>query len=287
MNDFSAGLRASVALEKYGFRTSHSLGQNFILDDDFLEEIAALSGVSVSDFVLEIGPGPGVLTSHLARRCKKVVSLEMDRKLEPVLADVLSGVSNAQIVFEDVMRCDLDDLLHRQFGDAPVHVVANLPYYITADVIERLLTRARGIEDITVMVQKEAAERIAAKAGDKNYCALSMLVQYYCDVEALMEVPPERFVPQPHIMSRLIRLTRKTDGVRALDDAFLQRVIKSAFRMRRKTLVNNLYGDFPISREDAQQMLAQQGFDPRIRGEILTPDQIARLSDALAERLHC
>ncbi len=287
MNDFSAGLRASVALEKYGFRTSHSLGQNFILDDDFLEEIAALSGVSDSDCVLEIGPGPGVLTSHLARRCKKVVSLEIDRKLEPVLADVLRGFQNAQIIFEDVMRCDLDDLLQQQFGDVPVHVVANLPYYITADVIERLLTRAHAIEDITVMVQKEAAERIAAKVGDKNYCALSMLVQYYCDVEALMDVPPERFVPQPHVMSRLIRLTRRTDSVRARDDAFLQRVIKSAFRMRRKTLVNNLSGDFPISREDAQQLLVQQGFDPRIRGEILTPDQIARLSDALTDRLQC
>ena len=285
MNDFSSGLRASVALEKYGFRTSHSLGQNFILDDDFLEEIAALSGVSDSDCVLEIGPGPGVLTSHLARRCKRVVSLEIDRKLEPVLTDVLRGIQNAQIIFEDVMCCDLNDLLQRQFGDAPVHVVANLPYYITADVIERLLTRARAIEDITVMVQKEAAERIAAKVGDKNYCALSMLVQYYCDVEVLMDVPPERFVPQPHVMSRLIRLTRRTNGVQARDDAFLQRVIKSAFRMRRKTLVNNLSGDFAISREDAQQMLADQGFDTRIRGEILTPDQIARLSDALADRL--
>lgn len=285
MGDFSAGLRASVALEKYGFRTSHSLGQNFILDDDFLEEIAALSGVSQSDCVLEIGPGPGVLTSHLARRCKRVLALEIDRKLEMVLADVLRDASNVQVIFEDVMRCDLDDLLHHQFGDAPVHVVANLPYYITADVIERLLTRTRAISDITVMVQKEAAERIAARAGDKNYCALSMLVQYYCNVETLMDVPPERFVPQPHVMSRLIRLTRRTDGVSARDDAFLLRVIKSAFRMRRKTLVNNLSGDFAIRREDAQQLLMDLGYDPRIRGEILTPDQAAHLSDALMDRL--
>ncbi len=285
MNDLSAGLRASVALEKHGFRTSHSLGQNFILDDDFLEEIAALSGVTEGDCVLEIGPGPGVLTSHLAHRCMKVVSLEIDQKLEPVLDEVLSGTDNAHIVFEDVMRCNLVDLIERHFGDKKVHVVANLPYYITADVIERLLTRGKNIEDITVMVQKEAAERIAARVGDKNYCALSMLVQYYCDVDALMDVPPERFVPQPHVMSRLIRLTKRTTGAKSQDEPFLHRVIKSAFRMRRKTLVNNLSGDFAISRDDAQLMLCDLGYDPKIRGEILAPDQIAQLSDALRTRI--
>lgn len=281
MNDLSAGLRASVALEKYGFRTNHALGQNFILDDDFLEEIAVASGVSDADFVLEIGPGPGVLTSHLARRCRKVVSLEIDRKLEPVLNEVLEGVDNVQIIFEDVMRCSLPELIGKQFAGGCVHVVANLPYYITADVIERLLTCGICIEDITVMVQKEAAERIGARAGDKSYCALSMLVQYFCNVETLMDVPPERFVPQPHVMSRLIQLTRRTSGVKAKNEAFLQRVIKSAFRMRRKTLVNNLSGDFAISREDAQQLLISLGHDPRIRGEALTVDEIALLSDAL------
>ena len=163
--------------------------------------------------------------------------------------------------------------------------MANLPYYITADVIERLLTCGADIGDITVMVQKEAAERIGAAVGGKNYCALAMLTQYYCDVEALADVPPERFTPKPHVMSRLIRLTRRSGGERAQDEALLARVIKSAFRMRRKTLVNNLTGDFALSRAEAEALLESQQLDARIRGEALTVDQMTRLANALGQVL--
>ena len=166
-----------------------------------------------------------------------------------------------------------------------MQVVANLPYYITADVIERLLTCGASIGNITVMVQREAAERIGAQVGSKNYCALAMLTLYYCDVEELMDVPPERFTPPPHVMSRLIRLNRRTDGPRATDEKLLQRLIRSAFRMRRKTLVNNLTGDFGVSREQAEELLLSQNLDARVRGEALSVEQVTRLSDALGEML--
>ena len=281
----SPGLRARVALEKHGFSFTHSLGQNFILDDDFLEEIALESGVGEGEAVLEIGPGPGLLTHHLAAHCRKVLALEIDRKLEPVLSEVLEGVSNAEVVFTDVMKCDLPALLEERFPGEEVQVVANLPYYITADVIERLLTCGARIGNITVMVQKEAAERIGAQLGSKNYCALAMLAHYYCDVEELMDVPPERFTPPPHVMSRLIRLNRRTYGPRARDEKLLLRLIRSAFRMRRKTLVNNLTGDFGLSREEAEGLLRSQNLDVRIRGEALSVEQVTLLSDALDEML--
>ncbi|MDO5324811.1 MAG: 16S rRNA (adenine(1518)-N(6)/adenine(1519)-N(6))-dimethyltransferase RsmA [Clostridia bacterium] len=281
----SPGLRARIALEKHGFSFTHSLGQNFILDDDFLEEIALESGVGEGEAVLEIGPGPGLLTHHLASHCRQVLALEIDRKLEPVLNEVLEGVNNAEIIFEDVMKCDLSVLLEERFPGENVQVVANLPYYITADVIERLLTCGANIGNITVMVQKEAAERIGAQLGNKNYCALAMLTQYYYDVEELMDVSPDRFSPPPHVMSRLIRLNRRMDGLRAKDEKLLLRLIRSAFRMRRKTLVNNLTGDFGVSREQAEKLLMSQNLDVRIRGEALSVKQITRLSDALGEML--
>ena len=283
--NISPGLRASVALEKHGFSFTHALGQNFILDDYFLDEIARRSGVGSDDCVLEIGPGPGVLTACLAGRCRRVLALEIDKKLEPVLSDVLHGAENAELAFEDVMKCDLPALLSARFPGERVQVVANLPYYITADVIERLLTCGADIGNITVMVQREAAERIDAKLGNKNYCALAMLTQYYRDVEVLMDVPPERFVPRPHVMSRLIRLNCRSDGPRATDEAFLLRVIRSAFRMRRKTLVNNLTGDFALSRSEVEAALAAQGLDARIRGEALDVAQVVSLSDALLAML--
>jgi 16S rRNA (adenine1518-N6/adenine1519-N6)-dimethyltransferase len=183
------------------------------------------------------------------------------------------------------MKCDIPALLKEKFGDATVHVVANLPYYITADVIERLLTCGANIGDITVMVQKEAAERMDAQVGNKNYCALAMLVQYYCDVEALMDVPPERFTPKPHVMSRLIKLKKRTYGDFAEDEAFLAKVIKSAFRMRRKTLLNNFAQDFGLARADGEKLLQDMGYDARIRGEVLSPDEMAKLSDALLHLL--
>lgn len=284
-NKISPALRARVALEKHGFTFTHSLGQNFILDDRFMEDIALMSGVGPDDCVLEIGPGPGILTSHLASHARKVMALEIDQKLKPVLADVLQDVENAEVVFEDCMKCDLPALLQDRFGDATVHVVANLPYYITADVIERLLTCGANIGDITVMVQKEAAERLAAEVGEKNYCALAMLVQYYCDVEELMDVPPERFTPKPHVMSRLIKLNRREYGDFAKDEQFLAKVIKSAFRMRRKTLLNNFSQDFGLARADGEALLTGLGFDARIRGEVLRPEEMAILSDALLDTL--
>lgn len=285
-NTLSAGLRARVSLEKHGFGFTHALGQNFILDEAFLDEIVDAAGVGKDDCVLEIGPGPGVLTSRLALRCKRVLSIEIDRKLVPVLQDVLEGIDNAEVLYEDALACDLRALISERFALERVHVVANLPYYITADMLECLLTCGASFESITVMVQKEAAEHICASIGSKSYGTLAMLIQYYCDVEKLMDVPPERFTPPPHIMSSLIRLTRRADGSWAHDERLLLRLIRCAFHMRRKTLVNNLIGSFCITRAQAEALLTQLHLDPRIRGEALSIGDIASLSDALEETIH-
>lgn len=281
----SCGLRARVSLEKHGFSFTHSLGQNFILDDDFLETIVSLSGVCPEDCVMEIGPGAGVLTHHLALHAQKVLAIEIDRKLEPVLTEVLENVPNVHLIFADVLRCDLPELLRTNLTNGPVKVVANLPYYITADIIERLLTCGADISEITMMVQREAAEHISAPVGEKNYGALSALVQYHCQIETKMEVPPEHFFPQPHVMSRLITLKRKTDGERAFDESLLWRVIRSAFRMRRKTLVNNLIGDFAFDRQQAEAILSSMNLDGRVRGEVLDANQFAHLTNLIQNAL--
>lgn len=277
----SAGLRARVALEKYGFNFNHSLGQNFILDDQFMDEIVRLAEIGPEDSVLEIGPGAGVLTHCLAARCKRVLAVEIDKKLAPVLGEVLAGDENAQVLFADILHCNLTELLEQYFPSEQVQVVANLPYYITADVIERLALLGDRLGNITMMVQREAAEHIAAPAGGKNYGALSALVQYYRYVETRLDVPPERFIPKPHVMSRLITLRNRSEGVRAEDEKLLLRVIRSAFRMRRKTLVNNLMGDFALQRAQAEALMGQLNLNARIRGEMLTPDQFALLANAI------
>lgn len=284
-DSLSAGLRARIALEKHGFSFNRSLGQNFILDDRFMDEIVHLAEIGPEDCVLEIGPGAGVLTHCLSARCKRVLAVEIDKKLAPVLGEVLADDANAQVLFEDILRCDVAALLETYFPSERVQVVANLPYYITADAIERLVLLGNRLGNITMMVQREAAEHIAAPPGEKNYGALSALVQYYRYVESRMEVPPERFVPRPHVMSRLVTLRNRTDGVRAEDEKLLLRVIKSAFRMRRKTLVNNLVGDFALQRTQAEALLGRLDLDARIRGEMLSADQFALLANEIMHNI--
>lgn len=277
--DISAGLAARMALEKYGFRFSHSLGQNFILDDGLIERIIEAARVTPGENILEIGPGAGVMTRHLADAGANVTAVELDKSLEPVLRDVLEG-NDVRLVFGDALKLDIGELM----GGAPYSVVANLPYYITADVVLALLTGANKPERVTIMVQKEAAERMMAKPGSKTWCALAATVQYFGQPEALMELPPEAFTPPPHVSSTLLGIRLFDEKpVQAKDDALMLRLVNAAFAMRRKTLANNLTASFSVPREKALEWIAALGKDERIRGEALSIGELARLSDIIGE----
>lgn len=278
-SQLSAGLRASVALEKHFFRPTHSLGQNFILDDGFLSCLLDLAELNENDRVLEIGPGPGVMTSLIAERAQKVVSVEMDEKLMPVLEDVLSGQQNAEIIFTDAMKADLSAIVREKLGGEGYRVIANLPYYITADLIQKMLLTDPMPESICVMVQKEAAERLMSNPGSKNWCAFAALVRIYGDCEILDEVPPQRFNPPPHVDSCFIRIRlQPQELVPAEMERDLQKMVRCCFHMRRKTLANNLKACYGVNQEQALSILQDASLGAQVRGEALTLEEIAQLT---------
>ena len=281
--NLSPELRARMALDRHGFRNTHALGQNFILDDGLIGRLLDEAAVAPADNVLEIGPGAGVMTAMLAARSGRVLAVEVDRSLEPVLADVLDGAENVRVVFQDFMKADLPALVGECFGEAPYRVVANLPYYITADILLKLTTSPRPPQSVCIMVQKEAAERIMSAPGAKSWCALAATIQFYGRPEVLLEVTPEAFDPPPHVVSCFMRIGRYAERpVRPRDEALFLRLINAAFAMRRKTLANNLKASFGLDMTQARAILAAAGADERVRGEALTLEQLARVSDALA-----
>ena len=288
MSDFlgmSPELRARLALERHGFRNTHSLGQNFILDDALIARLLDAARIGPDDNVLEIGPGAGVMTAQLAARAKRVLAVEIDRSLEPVLADVLEGTQNVRVLFRDFMKADLAALVGEAFGGEPYRVAANLPYYITADILLRLTTAPTPPESICVMVQKEAAERLMSAPNTKSWCALAATVQYYGRPEALLELPPEVFNPPPHVSSRFLRIAKHAEKpVRPRDEGTFLRLINAAFAMRRKTLANNLKASFGLTMDEACAALEAAGVDARVRGEALTLEELARVADRIAGR---
>lgn len=282
-SQLSAGLRARVALEKHIFKPAHSLGQNFILDDGFLSLLLDLADVNAGDRVLEIGPGPGVMTSLLADRAQKVLAIEMDEKLKPVLEDVLSGQDNARVLFMDAMRADLAALVRDELGGEGYRVVANLPYYITADLIQKMVLTKPRPESICVMVQKEAAERLMSGPGAKNWCAFAAMVRCFGECEVLDEVPPQRFNPAPHVDSCFIRIhLHDQELVRPELEEELLRMVRCCFHMRRKTLANNLKACYGMNQEQAAALLERAGLKPQVRGEALSLEEIARLTETMA-----
>lgn len=289
MSDFmnpSAELKARVALEKHGFRNTHSLGQNFLLDEGLLGHLLDLAEVWCEDDVLEIGPGAGVMTALLSERCRRVLAVEVDRGLEPVLGEVLAGRNNARVVFKDVMKIDLPALVGEVFGDGPWRVVANLPYYITADVILKLVTLDRPPESIAVMVQKEAADRVMSRPGAKQWCALAATVQSYGQPRVLADVSPDAFDPPPHVQSQFIIIERHLKPVVEPKDRQLYlRLVNAAFAMRRKTLANNLKAAFGFDNDGAKAVLNAAGVDERVRGEALTLQELCRVADAITDAL--
>ena len=277
----SPGLRARVALEKHLFQPTHSLGQNFIMDDDYLNLLLDLAQVGLEDRVLEIGPGPGIMTAHLARRTNKVLAVEMDEKLRPVLSDVLDGLDNVQLVFGDAMKADLATLVQDKLGGEGYRVIANLPYYITADLIQKMLLTRPMPENMCLMVQREAAERLMSRPGMKNWCAFAALVRVYGECEVLENVPAQRFNPPPHVDSCFIRLNlHRQELVPPEMEDLLIRMLRCCFHMRRKTLANNLKACFGVNQESALQILEDAGLGAQVRGETLEVEEIADLAMA-------
>lgn len=276
------------ALKRNHFRFSHSLGQNFILREEILQEIVALSQITDAECVLEIGAGAGTLTYFLCEKAAKVLAFEIDRALLPVLHEILEPFGNVRIINEDIMKADLPALTEEYFGKNAFSVVANLPYYITTPVLMLLLESALPIAGITVMVQKEVAERIVASAGCKDYGALTLAVQYRMDAQIVLEVPASAFLPAPKVDSAVILLKkRKEPPVRVVSEQLFFQTVKAAFSMRRKTMANNLCASFGLSKERARIILEKLGLNPSVRGEALDMEQLAALSNALAKAGCC
>ncbi len=284
--DIATPIRTRAILEKYGFSFKKSLGQNFLIDPNILTRIVDHANISEDTGTIEIGPGIGALTEHLARRSKKVVAFEIDQRLLPILNETLSPYSNVEIIHSDVLKADVKTVIEEKFTDVKdIMVVANLPYYVTTPIIMKLLEEKLPIRGIVVMLQKEVADRISAKPGTKDYGSLSIAVQYYTTAEIVMTVPKTVFVPQPNVDSAIIRLTvRDQPAVEMKDEDFFFQVIKASFAQRRKTILNNLTNQLPLGKEKKEAIVAALNaahIEPGRRGETLTIEEFARLSDEL------
>ena len=265
------------------FHHKHSLGQNFIEDEALLEQLAELSLVTPEDNVLEIGPGFGALTRPLAARCRHIVSLEIDETLLPILRVTLERCDNAEVVQGDVMKTDLSALVREKLGDGPLRVAANLPYYITTDVLTKLLTELLQARSIAVMIQKEVGDKLLSRPGEDGYGPLAILCQYLCEVRRALDVPAACFTPPPKVDSSFMVLERRETPLCAVaDEALFMKLVRGAFVMRRKTLVNNLMSAFALSREEATGCLERAQLPAQVRAEALSIEELARLSGEIA-----
>lgn len=273
-------------LKKYDFHFQKKFGQNFLIDTHVLEKIIDAAGVTKDDFVLEIGPGIGTMTQYLCERAREVMAVEIDDKLIPILADTLSAYDNVTVVNEDILKLDIDQIAREHNDGKPIKVVANLPYYITTPIIMGLFESHVPLESVTVMVQKEVADRMQAGPGTKDYGALSLAVQYYSEVEIVANVPPNCFMPRPNVGSAVIRLTCHKDcPVKVTDEKWMFRIIRASFNQRRKTLQNGLGNDasLPVTKEQAKAATESMGLSATIRGEALSLAQFAELANRLKE----
>ncbi|MCD7825731.1 MAG: 16S rRNA (adenine(1518)-N(6)/adenine(1519)-N(6))-dimethyltransferase RsmA [Clostridiaceae bacterium] len=273
-----------AVLQKYNIRFQKKYGQNFLIDPHVLEKIIRAAGVTKDDFVLEIGPGIGTMTQYLCEHAREVMAVEIDENLIPVLHDTLSEYDNITIVNQDILKMDIREAAQKYNGGRPIKVVANLPYYITTPIIMELFESHVPLQSVTVMVQREVAERMQAVPGGKEYGALSLAVQYYAEAEIIANVPPNCFMPRPTVGSAVIRLScHQERPVQVQDEKFLFRVIRASFNQRRKTLQNGLANDagLPVTKEQAAHALEQLGLPAAIRGERLSLQDFAALSDLL------
>ena len=273
-------------IQKYGFAFQKKFGQNFLIDTRVLDKIIAAAGVTEEDMVLEIGPGIGTMTQYLAESAREVVAVEIDKPLIPILEDTLSAYDNVTVINDDILKVDIQKLAEERNGGKPIKVVANLPYYITTPIIMGLFESEVPLSSITVMVQKEVADRMQTGPGSKDYGALSLAVQYYAEPYIVANVPPNCFMPRPAVGSAVIRLTRyEKKPVEVKDPAFMFKLIRASFNQRRKTLQNGLHNssELQLPKEKVVQALEEMGLPAAVRGEKLDLAQFARLADLLCE----
>ena len=274
-------------IQKYDFVFQKRFGQNFLVDTHVLEKIIQAAGLTKEDLVLEIGPGIGTMTQYLAENAGRGVAGEIDSNLIPILKETLKDYDNVTVINEDILKVDVAALAEQYNGGRPIKVVANLPYYITTPIIMGLFESQVPIDNITVMVQKEVAERMQAGPGTKNYGALSLAVQYYAEPYIVANVPPNCFIPRPSVGSAVIRLTRHgKKPVEVKDEKLMFALIRASFNQRRKTLQNSLNNssELSFSKEEIGEAIEKMGLSPSVRGEALTLEQFAKLADALGER---
>lgn len=270
-------------LQKYNFNFQKKFGQNFLIDTRVLDRIIEASEITKDDCVLEIGPGIGTMTQYLAESAREVIAVEIDKALIPILGDTLKDYSNVTIINEDILKVDINKIVEERNNGKPIKVVANLPYYITTPIIMGLFESHVPLKSITVMVQKEVADRMQVGPGTKDYGALSLAVQYYAKPEVVANVPPNCFIPRPNVGSAVIRLTRyENPPVKAEDEHLMFSLIRASFNQRRKTLINGLMnGGLGLSKEKIQTVLEEMQLPLTIRGEALTLAQFAQLSNLL------
>ena len=275
-------------LQKYHFNFQKKFGQNFLIDTHVLEKIIASAGVTQEDFVLEIGPGIGTMTQYLCESAREVVAVEIDQNLIPILQDTLGAYDNVTVINEDILKLDIAKLARERNGGNPIKVVANLPYYITTPIIMGLFESHVPIESITVMVQKEVADRMQVGPGTKDYGALSLAVQYYAEPYIVANVPPNCFMRRPAVGSAVIRLTRhQKPPVEVMDEKLMFRLIRASFNQRRKTLANGLKnsGELNLSKEVITAAIEKLGKGSSVRGEALDLEEFARLTNIIKEEM--
>ncbi len=275
-------------LQKYDFVFQKRFGQNFLIDTHVLEKIIREAGITKDDMVLEIGPGIGTMTQYLCENAGKVIAVEIDKNLIPILTqDTLSEYDNVRIINEDILKLDINQLVEEENGGKPIKVVANLPYYITTPIIMGLFESHVPIESITIMVQKEVAQRMQAAPGTKDYGALTLAVQYYAVPKIVANVPPNCFMPRPNVASAVIRLIRHDQcPVNVRDEKMMFAIIRAAFNQRRKTLQNSIHNapELYFTKEQIVEVLEQMGLAQTIRGEVLSLEQFAEFTNRLIEK---
>lgn len=276
-----------AVLQKYGFNFQKKFGQNFLIDTHVLDKIIAAAEITRDDYVLEIGPGIGTMTQYLCENAREVTAVEIDKNLIPILQDTLGEYDNVEVINEDILKVDINALAQQKNGGKPIKVVANLPYYITTPIIMGLFESHVPIASITVMVQKEVADRMQVGPGTKDYGALSLAVQYYAKPEIVANVPPNCFMPRPNVGSAVIRLTcHDKPPVQVEDEKLMFDLIRASFNQRRKTLANGLNNapQIALSKEQIAEAIQELGVSASIRGEALTLEQFAQLSNIIKNK---
>lgn len=275
-------IKTSELVKKYNFKFTKSLGQNFLVDTSVPRDIVEGAEVSEEDLVIEIGPGVGTLTAQLLKKAKKVVAIELDDKLIPILQNEIGSNSKFELIHEDALKVDFNKIIGNEKN---VKLVANLPYYVTTPIIIKLLKEGYDFHSLTIMIQKEVAERINAEPGHKEYGALSLLVQYYCDTKIIRRVPPQCFIPRPKVDSIVIRLDRlKEPRVKVQNEKLFFDIIRNSFNMRRKTLWNGIK-NIGLDKEKLELAFEKADIDPKRRGETLSIKEFARLADKINEQM--